>query len=122
MVTIYPRVDRQTRTLQVELKLANEKYLLKPGMFASISFILAHKDNVAVVLKDTVLGREEGRRYVFIVNGTKAGRVHVKIGIEQGPLAEVIEGLKPGDILVTSGMNYLRDGYEVEVIKEESKR
>ena len=122
VVAIYPGVDRQTRTLQVELKIANDETQLRPGMFARVFFILAHKDNTVVVDEHWVLGRKGGERYVYLSNDFRAHRVPVKLGLKQGALLEVVEGLKRGDRLVTSGMNYLRDGYRVEIIDEGGKR
>ena len=122
VVTIYPWVDKQTRTLQVELRVVNDENLLKPGMFARVFFTLAHKDNTLVVHRDTVLGQEGGERYVYIVNSMKAHRMPVELGLKQGARVEVVKGLKAGDRLVTNGMNYLREGYEVEIVGEEVKK
>lgn len=119
---IYPAVDRLTRTLQVELKVANEKNLLRPGMFARIVFILAHKDNTVVIPRDTVLGHEGKERYAYVINKSVAHKVPVKLGLKQGEFVEVIEGLKLGDKLVTNGMNYLKDGDGVEIVEGEGKK
>lgn len=121
VLTIYPGVERQTRTLQVELKVANEKNLLKPGMYARIFFTLAHKDNTLVVHRDTILTREGGEKYVYVAKVLKAYQVPVKLGLKQGALVEVVQGLKPGDKLVTRGMNFLQDGDGVEIVEEEAK-
>ncbi|OGP53057.1 MAG: hypothetical protein A2Y65_07600 [Deltaproteobacteria bacterium RBG_13_52_11] len=115
---VYPAVDLMTRTLQVEITIANKENLLGPGMFARVFFALAHKDNTVVVHRDTVLGSEGGERYVYVVAVRQSHRVPVKLGLQQGDLVEVLEGLKQGDQLVTNGMNYLQEGAEVEIIEE----
>ena len=122
VANIYPSVDQQTRTLYVELKIPNQKNLLKPGMFARVFFTLAHKNETVVVHRDVVLGYEGGERYVYLVNNLKAHKVPVKLGLNQGALVEVVEGLKLGDKLVINGMNYLREGYEVEIIEGEGTK
>jgi membrane fusion protein (multidrug efflux system) len=119
---VYPAIDLLTRTLQVELTIANKENLLGPGMFARVFFALARKDNTVVVQRDMVLGSEGGERYVYIVANQQAHRAPVKLGLQQGDLVEVLEGLKPGDQLVTNGMNYLQEGAEVEIIEEGAEK
>ena len=50
------------------------------------------------------------------MRGDKAVRVPVKLGYLDGQWAEVREGVKPGDQVVTAGMVALRDGSTVQVI------
>ncbi|MEA3223510.1 MAG: efflux RND transporter periplasmic adaptor subunit [Thermodesulfobacteriota bacterium] len=119
---IYPAVDRQTRTVQIELKVANEENFLRPGMYARIVFTLAHKAETIVVPCDTVLGHEGKKRYVYVIKSSVAHKVPVKLGLKQGEFVEVAEGLKPGDKLVINGMNYLKDGDAVEVVEGEGEK
>lgn len=117
--SIYPALDEQTHTIQVELRLSNDDLLLKPGMFARVTLITNHKDNVVVVPRDVVLGGKIDEPYVYVVeNGTAHKRI-VKIGIRQADRCEIIDGLKAGETLVVNGMHFLTEGSSVELVRLE---
>jgi hypothetical protein len=65
---------------------------------------------------------QEDERFVFLVDETKAPygqarTVPVQVGLVEGPNTEIISGLKVGELLVTTGMDYLQDGSEVEMVQ-----
>jgi RND family efflux transporter MFP subunit len=118
--SIYPALDDQTHTIQVEIRLRNDGLLLKPGMFARVTLITKHKDNVVVVGRDVVLGgRIDDKTYVYVVEEAIAHKRFVEIGIKQADRYEITDGLKAGETLVVNGMNYLADGMYVEVVRIE---
>jgi len=121
--SIHPALDAQTHTIQVEIRLDNEELLLKPGMFARVTLITRHKDNVVVIPRDIVLGGKIDKHYVYVVEGASAGKIarkhFVEIGIQQADRYEITNGLKEGETLVVNGMNYLADGMDVEVVRIE---
>jgi RND family efflux transporter MFP subunit len=121
--SIHPALDAQTHTMQVEIRLNNEEFLLKPGMFARVTLITKQKDNVVVVPRDVVLGGKIDRHYVYVVEEASADKIahkrFVEIGIQQADRYEITDGLKAGQTLVVNGMNYLADGMSVEVVRIE---
>lgn len=119
--SIYPEIDRETRTAQVEIRLENKSGKLRPGMFVRARFVLRQRENTIVVPGDSVFKQAE-ERFVFLVNEGRApyGRarkVPVKVGLVEGPKIEIVSGLRVGDLLVTTGMDYLRDGSEVDIVQ-----
>jgi RND family efflux transporter MFP subunit len=121
--SIYPALDAQTHTIQVEIRLDNEELLLKPGMFARVTLITRRKDNAVVIPRDVVLGGKIDRHYVYVVEQASAGRIahkrFVEIGIKQADRYEITDGLSAGQTLVVNGMNYLSDGIGVEIVRIE---
>jgi len=118
--SIYPALDEQTRTLQVEIRLSNEQMLLKPGMFARVVLITKQKSDAVVIARDVVLGgRIDDKPYVYVVNGEVARKRFVRIGLKQGDKWEITENLQPGETVVVNGMNYLIDGTRVEIVRME---
>ncbi len=121
--SVYPALDAQTHTIQIEIRLDNDELLLKPGMFARVTLITNRKDNVVVIPQDVVLGGKIGKHYVYVVeeaSASKIARKHfVEIGIKQADRYEITDGLKAGQTLVINGMNYLADGMSVEVVRIE---
>jgi membrane fusion protein (multidrug efflux system) len=117
--SIYPALDEQTNAMQIEIRLENDQLLLKPGMFARVTLITKQKDNTVVVPRDVVLGGKIDPYYVYLVNNNIAHKTTVQIGITQADRYEILEGLKPGQMLVVNGMNFLKDGTKVEIVRIE---
>lgn len=109
-------VDAVTRTGEVEIRVPNPDRKLKPGMFARMTIVASQREN-AVVVPDSALIRERDNVYAFVVNGSKAHRQRVKLGLSQGQYYEVLEGLSAGDMVITHGQRQLKDGQMVEVVE-----
>ncbi|MBW8367361.1 MAG: efflux RND transporter periplasmic adaptor subunit [Arenimonas sp.] len=88
---------------------------LRPGMFGRIEIVYDQRKD-ALTMPRVALLDDEGEPAVFVVRGKKAVRTPVVLGYINGELAEVREGLKEGDDVVTAGKVAIRDGSEVEVI------
>jgi multidrug efflux pump subunit AcrA (membrane-fusion protein) len=116
IVRINKALDLATRTLQTEISVPNPGRLLKPGMFARIEIALKEKPAALVVPRTAVLG-EEGKQFVFTVEGNQAFRKPVVTGIEQEGLIEIVEGVKEGDKIVVRGQESLRDRSTIRIIE-----
>jgi len=116
IVRINKALDLATRTLQAEINVPNPGHLLKPGMFARIAVALKEKPGALVVPRTAVL-EEEGRQFVFVVEGNQAIRKPIVTGIEQDQLIEVVEGVKDGDKIVVRGQESLRDRSTVRSVE-----
>ena len=117
--SIHPALDAQTHTMQVEIRLNNDKLLLKPGMFARVTLITKQKGNAVIIPRDVVLGGRIDKHYVYVVDGEIARKRFVELGITQSERVEITDGLKAGQSLVVNGMHYLADGIGVEVVRIE---
>lgn len=117
--SVYPALDEQTHTIRVEIRLANDELLLRPGMFARVALVLDRKDNAIVVPRDVIMGGKIDSPYVYVVAEGVASKRVVEIGLKEGARYEVRSGLRPGESLVVNGMHYLADGIAVEVVRLE---
>jgi len=121
--SIYPALDDQTHTMQIEIRLNNETLLLKPGMFARVTLITKQKENVVIIPRDVILGGKIDKHYVYVIGEENDGKIAhkriVEIGIKQGDRYEITEGLKAGQTLVVNGMNFLMDGIGVRIVRIE---
>ena len=107
---IYPEMMKpETRTVSVRIELPNPDGQMKVGMYADVVF---HSDSegapVAAVPDSAVI--DSGTRQVVLVakgDGRFEPRV-VKLGRRGEGYAEILEGLKPGEEVVTSA-NFLID-------------
>jgi membrane fusion protein, multidrug efflux system len=107
-------LDLATRTMPVEIDVANAEGLLKPGMFASTSIFLGQRADALTVPTQTVLKDASGA-YVFVAEKGFARRKMVTIGIEQQSRTEIVSGLADQDSVITTGQQFSRDGGQVTV-------
>ena len=116
VVRINKALDLATRTLQAEINFPNPGHLLKPGMYAKLEMILSEKPDALTVPKEAVL-KENGKEFVFTVEGNQAFRKPVMTGIERENVIEIVEGVKDGDKIVVRGQESLRDRSTVRVVE-----
>ncbi len=100
---IYPSLDPKTRTLKVRLRFENPGERLKPNMYANVKIYGGAKVNTTVIPLEALIrsGREE-RVIISLGDGRFEAR-DVKAGIESGNFVEILEGVEPGEEVVTSG-------------------
>jgi len=110
---IRPELDTATRTVTVTIRVPNDDGSLKPGMYARIKLILEEHDQVPLV-PDEALISLEGETRVYVVNQGKTHVRKVRIGLEEGNLNEVLDGLQPGEKVVVRGHQMLREGTPVQ--------
>lgn len=116
---ITPSIDASTRTFPVELTLANDKELIKPGMYARVTMNYGTRKNIVVPDVAVVKQLGSGNRYIYVYkqDGTVAFQ-RVELGRRMNDKYEILSGLADGDEVVTSGQIALKDGIAVEVVNE----
>jgi multidrug efflux pump subunit AcrA (membrane-fusion protein) len=82
-------------------------------MFARVEIRAERAENALAIPKEAVLGGRE-KPAVFVVEEGVARLRPVRLGITDGERYHVKEGLKEGEIVVTFGLNDLRDGTPVQ--------
>lgn len=107
-------LDESVKTMMVEIELPNPKLTLRPGMFATARIQIQHKSGVLTVPSESVLN-EKGKMSVFSPVDGRAKKIPVKIGFDDGTLAEVVEGLTPGQTVLLAGKAVLADGQAIVV-------
>jgi RND family efflux transporter MFP subunit len=104
-------LEPRTRTLRIELDVANPKGELLPGMYGSASLVLDLHEGVWSVPSGAV-GRANDT-FVFVVSDGKAKRTPVTLGLDDGKFVEVRGGLEP-DSLIAVAARGLTDGAPVK--------
>ncbi len=109
-------VNPDTRTITVRTEVANERQLLKPGMFAHVDIVLDEGQQVLVVPSAAVL--EEGdRKIVFVKQEGHFVRRQIATGALYRNCYQVLGGLKPGEEVVVQGNHELKSKLYAEVLK-----
>ncbi|RDK07493.1 efflux RND transporter periplasmic adaptor subunit [Cupriavidus lacunae] len=100
---ILPDVNAATRTIKVRIVLPNPGRRLLPGMFVTVSFDSSPQQEALLIPSESVI--RTGQRNLVMVDAGQAGFVatEIKTGREADGMVEVLDGLAPGQKVVTSG-------------------
>jgi RND family efflux transporter MFP subunit len=115
--------DPQTQTYRVVLIMpAPEDVNILPGMTATVTAPKL-KDSLnqqsRLVPVDAVFADESGNNHVWRVNESmQVEKQAVAIGSVTGESIRILDGLSPGDKIVTAGVNYLQPGMKVRQLKD----
>jgi membrane fusion protein (multidrug efflux system) len=107
-----PQIDEETRTLLIRALCPNPGGVLLPGAFANVELTLRVTEDALMVPAEALVPDFE-KAYVFVVTDGKAERRHVATGMRTDTHVQVLSGLTPGEVIVTSGLLQLRPGAEV---------
>ena len=113
---INPRIDTQTGTIKVTIEVFDETLRLKPGMFVEVRISIGDKADVLAIPRRALLFRQN-KIYAFVVDGNRAVQREIQIGLREEDEVEVTDGLVEGDVIVTVGVDGLKDGQAIEVIR-----
>jgi membrane fusion protein (multidrug efflux system) len=112
--TVDPVIDPNTRAVMVRARLPNPDRALRPGMMLTVSIESASRQGLSVP-ELAVVGEGENR-FVFALGADgRARRVQVRTGARLGGRIEILQGLRPGQRVVTEGIVKVSDGMEVRV-------
>lgn len=100
---IYPYLERKTRSIKVRVEFDNRDLALKPDTFANVTLHSGGSVDAVVVPEEAVI-RSGARNRVFVVRGPgKFEPREVTLGVSSNGRVQVLEGVEPGDEVVTSG-------------------
>ncbi len=121
---INPKVDPDTRNVQVEAVISNTKHALLPGMYATVR-VNAGKTMRYLTLPQTAITYNPYGDTIFLIEDGKPGpkgkptlmvkQSFVTVGPTRGDQIAVLTGVKEGDRVVTSGQMKLRNGASVVI-------
>ncbi|HTZ77829.1 MAG TPA: efflux RND transporter periplasmic adaptor subunit [Stellaceae bacterium] len=119
IAAINPKVDPNTRNVQVRALIKNPDHKLLPGMYATVDIDTGAPQQY-VTLPSTAIAYNPYGDTVYLVEDqgkTEQGKqklvakqTFVTTGSHRGDQVAVLTGIKPGDTVVTAGQNKLRNG------------
>jgi membrane fusion protein (multidrug efflux system) len=107
-----PRIEEETRTIVIRAIYPNKNEELKSGHFAPVTLLLSKIDNAIAVPSEAIISEMEGEM-VYVYRKGKALYVKVSTGLRTESLVQVVDGLKFGDTLLTTGILQLRQNLPV---------
>ena len=115
------QLDADGRSLLVRARIANGDLSLRSGMFARARIVFAVREQ-ALVVPEEALVPQGGKQYVVkLVEGQQgpvSQRIEARLGLRVPGKAEILEGLRAGDRVVTAGHARLMraDGVALKVV------
>jgi RND family efflux transporter MFP subunit len=107
-------VDVKTRTMAVELDVANADGRLAPGTFCQVKWPV-HRPTPSLFVPSGSVGSTTDRTFVVRVRNGRTEWVDVRTGLASGPLTEVFGNLLAGDQVAVRGTDEIKPGTEVRV-------
>lgn len=111
VASIDSRIDPVSRSVMVRAELPNDDGVLKPGMFLGVE--LTRDAAPTLLLPESAVVPEQGRAYVFVVEGGKATRREVQLGRRRTGEVEVLAGVAENERVIVEGSLKVRDGGQV---------
>jgi len=106
-------VDPQTGTLRVRFSFANPDHRLRSGMSATLR--LLSKADQAVLIPFKAVTEQLGEFFVYVADSSKVTQRKVSLGQQIGRDILIRDGLKPGETIVTEGVQNLREGSAITI-------
>ena len=111
---IEPEVEVATRTLKLRAITENPEGKLYPGIFANVNLPLEKVTDALLVPTESLIPIQNGKK-IFVKKDGKATEVIVETGARTDASVRVLECLKAGDTILTSGVMTLKNGSPVKV-------
>lgn len=99
---VYPEVNPKTRTARVRMRFDNADGALRPGMFARLDVQGERGERHFLVPRESVIRTGQSDRLVLALEEGAFKSVNVTVGRVGDKNAEILDGIMPGDTVVTS--------------------
>ncbi|MBV8648685.1 efflux RND transporter periplasmic adaptor subunit [Paludibacterium sp.] len=110
-------VDPSTGAVTLRAEFPNPKHALLPGMFVRAKLIEGVNEQAILVPQDAISHNEKGDAVAMVVGaGDKVEARVVQTPRAVGNRWLVSEGLKAGDRLIVTGLQYIRPGMPVKAV------
>jgi len=118
IVTIFPEVNMESRTVELRSYIDREATDCRPGMFGTVRIPLETVENAVLLPEEAVLTLD-GTNYVFVAIGDTVERREVTTGIRESGTIQIVEGVTETDEVVVEGNSFLKDGAKIQRMSEE---
>nr|WP_294948537.1 HlyD family efflux transporter periplasmic adaptor subunit [uncultured Mucilaginibacter sp.] len=113
VVNVYPSIQNSIVNFDVQLDERNNKQL-RPNMKVDVYLVTDVRSKVMRVANGPAF-KGPADQDIFVLNGGKAERRHAHIGLANFDFVEIKDGVKPGDVVITSDMSEFKNAKELTI-------
>lgn len=114
LLTIDNQIDQSTGTGKLKAVFDNHERALWPNQFVNVRLLLEVRKNSTVVPAAAVQRGPQGT-FAYVVKGNNTVEVRpVTLALTQGNVTAIVQGVAPGEVVVTDGQDKLQNGSKVE--------
>ena len=121
VTSISPAADTRNRIFAVEVTVANHERHLKPGMIASVNLGEVPHPSISIPLSAIVPFPSEPEHFAVMVAQNRGGTLIASVRkVQLGTTHDnsvAVEGVQPGERVVSVGAQLLKDGDPIQVIQ-----
>ena len=111
-----PALDPNSTTVEIWVQAPNPGERLKPGSSVKLSIVAQIILDALMIPANALLTDAQGNASVMLIGSdTRAHQREVRAGVRQGDLVQIVDGLKPGDRVVTTAAYGLPDNTKVRL-------
>ena len=114
---ISPVANQAARVFEARVKVVNKGGILKPGMFVKTRISLGSPADVLAIPVYALSGKEDAYN-VYIAEGNQARQRPVEIGVTMGEQIEIKSGLQPGEKVIVTNINKLKDQDKIAIVAQ----
>ena len=116
LITADNQIDVATGTVKLKAQFANPKAALFPNQFVNVRMVIETRRNVVIVPTAAVQRNAQGAMVVYVVKDDGTVEIRpVTTGPTEGTNTAIEKGLAAGEVVVTDGVDRIREGSKVEV-------
>ncbi|NHA03805.1 HlyD family efflux transporter periplasmic adaptor subunit [Mucilaginibacter sp. HC2] len=110
---VSPSIQNSIISFDIQLDDRSSK-LLRPNMKVDVFLVTATHSKVMQVANGPAF-KGSSVQDIFVINGAKAERRTVHIGLTNFDFVEIKDGVKPGDVVITSDMSEYKNSKEITI-------
>lgn len=116
-------INPANRSFTIQIAVPNKSGNIKPNLSSKIQ-LKDYSNSKAITVPTSIISENaDGEQFLYVAQNPDAKgnaiakRVIVKVGLSQGELVEIVDGIKDGDLIIKEGARSVKDGQKVSIIK-----
>ncbi len=118
--SVSPVLNIGGRTVRIKVRVLQKEELIFHGMFVTCWIEVDKKTGVLLLPPESLLFRDD-KPYVYVIEGGRAVKRGIEIGLTDEDRVEVLNGVMEGEQVATKGKYRLHNGVSVKILKQVSR-